>query len=113
MKESSALAIAGTAAEEVLGGIRTVKAFCTEKQESERYAGLLEPVKQAGVRKGLLSGIGESIMRFMYFASMALAYWYGVSLVLEDRDKEIKEYATSNLMIVSTTNLLYNCKLIF
>lgn len=84
----------------MLGGIRTVKAFCGEKQESTRYNNLLLPAQKAGIRKGLFSGIGEGIMRFMFYASNALAYWYGVGLVLADRDKEVKEYTPAVLMIV-------------
>lgn len=88
-------------AEEVLGGIRTVKAFGGEQKESERYTDLLRPAQQAGIRKGVYSGVGEAIMRMLFYASNALAYWYGVGLVLEDRDKEMKEYTPAVLMIVS------------
>lgn len=85
----------------MLGGIRTVVAFCGEKREIERYDRLLVPAQNAGVHKGLSSGIGEGIMRFLFFASNALAYWYGVRLVLMDRDKTDKEYTPAVLMIVS------------
>lgn len=56
--------------------------------------------QKAGIRKGLASGIGEGIMRFMFYAMNSLAYWYGVSLVLADRDKTEKEYTPAVLMIV-------------
>lgn len=76
--------------------------FCGEKSESERYDRLLIPAKIASKKKGLSSGIGDGIMRFLFFASNALAYWYGVRLVLNDRDKVDKEYTPAVLMIVST-----------
>lgn len=57
--------------------------------------------QKAGIRKGLASGIGEGIMRFMFYAMNSLAYWYGVTLVLADRDKVDKEYTPAVLMIVS------------
>lgn len=109
-KESTAYAVAAAASEEVLGGIRTVKAFCGEKKESIRYNNLLIPAQKAGIRKGVFSGIGEAVMRFMFYASNALAYWYGVSLVLADRDKEEKEYTPAVLMIVSNKrkHLMYS-----
>lgn len=91
-------------AEEVLGGIRTVTAFCGEKKEAARYNSLLVPAQKAGKLKGIFSGAGEGIMRFMFYASNALAYWYGVSLVLADRDKDDKEYTPAVLMIVCAFN---------
>ncbi|XP_037037808.1 multidrug resistance protein homolog 65 isoform X3 [Bradysia coprophila] len=98
-KESNAYASASSVSEEVLGGIRTVVAFSGEKKESERYNKLLIPAQKSGIRKGLASGIGEGIMRFMFYAMNSLAYWYGVSLVLADRDKIEKEYTPAVLMI--------------
>lgn len=75
-------------------------AFCGEKNEIERYNQKLIVAKNAVKRKGLLSGIGDGLMRFLFFASNAIGYWYGVQLVLADRDKEIKEYTPVVLMIV-------------
>lgn len=100
-RESSDLSIANSAAEEVLSGIRTVKAFCGERIESDRYDKLLRPAQLAGHRRGLYSGVAEAIMRFMFYGSNALAYWYGVRLVLNDRDLDVKEYTPATLMIVS------------
>lgn len=100
-KEIDAYAVAANLVEEVLGGIRTVVAFCGEKREMERYDKLLVPAQKAGIRKGLSSGIGDGIMRFLFFASNALAYWYGVRLVLNDRDIPEKQYTPAVLMIVS------------
>lgn len=61
------------------------------------------PARKAGTYKGLASGIGEGIMRFLFFGSNALAYWYGVKLVLDDRDKIDKDYTPAVLMIVIYT----------
>lgn len=91
--------------EEILGGIRTVVAFCGEMSESERYDKLLIPARNASKRKGLASGIGDGIMRFLFMASNALAYWYGVRLVLNDRGKIDKTYTPTVLMIVSEKNV--------
>lgn len=99
-RETDAYSIAANLVEEILGGIRTVIAFCGEKSESERYDKLLIPARKASKRKGLSSGIGDGIMRFLFFASNALAYWYGVRLVLNDRDKLDKTYTPTVLMIV-------------
>lgn len=105
-KEIDTYAVCANLVEEVLGGIRTVVAFCGEKREIERYDKLLIPAQKAGVRKGMASGIGDGIMRFLFFASNALAYWYGVRLVLDDRDKPDKDYTPAVLMIVRNYRLI-------
>lgn len=45
------------------------------------------------------SGCGEGVIKFTFYASNALAFWYGVNLILDDRDKEDKEYTPAVLMI--------------
>ncbi len=70
-----------------------------EKKLHLRYFLIL--AQKAGIRKGLASGIGEGIMRFMFYAMNALAYWYGVTLVLADRDEKVKDYTPAVLMIVN------------
>lgn len=99
VQESSDLSVAGSAAEEVLAGIRTVKAFCGENIELLRYDSLLRPAKRAASRRGLYSGLADCVMRSTLYGSIAMAYWYGVRLVLKDRDQEHKEYTPATLMI--------------
>lgn len=90
-------------AEEVLRSIRTVVAFGGEGKEFGRYSTRLQEAQKAGKRKGIFSGIGEGILRFFFYVCNAIAFWYGVSLILDDRDKppEEKEYTPAVLMIVS------------
>lgn len=87
-------------AEEVVCGIRTVFAFGGEKVEIERYNDCLMRAEQPVRKKGILLGLREGILRFLYFSSSALAYWYGVQLVLDDRHKAIKEYTPTVMLIV-------------
>lgn len=101
MKELDAYAKAASVVEEALSGIRTVLAFGGEKLEVERYRKLLEPAKYAARHKGLYSSITDAVTRFLFFASSALSFWYGVQWVLRDRDKADKEYTPASLMIVS------------
>ena len=104
-KELNFSSAAANVAEEVLSGIRTVFAFGGEKVEIERYNKRLIKAKNAVRAKGLLSGLGDGIMRFLFFASNALAFWYGVQLVLNDRDKVDKEYTPAVLMIVRNRSI--------
>lgn len=88
-----------------MSGIRTVFAFGGEKVEIERYNERLINAKRAVRMKGLLTGISDGIMRFLLFVTYALAYWYGVKLVLDDRNKVDKEYTPAVLMIVCITQV--------
>lgn len=96
-------------AEEVLRSIRTVVAFGGEGKEFGRYSTRLQEAQKAGKRKGIFSGIGEGILRFFFYVCNAIAFWYGVSLILDDRDKppEEKEYTPAVLMIVSNPFFSY------
>lgn len=98
--ELKSYAVAGTVAEEVLGGIRTVAAFGGELKEIQRYKDRLQISVKTGMKKGLYSGIGNGIMWLLFYWSYALAFWYGVSLILEERDKVDKEYTPATLIIV-------------
>ncbi|XP_031622750.1 multidrug resistance protein homolog 65-like [Contarinia nasturtii] len=99
IKESNSYSAATNVAEEVLSGIRTVFAFGGEKLEIDRYNKRLINAKKAVKLKGLLAGLGDGVMQFLFFGSNALAFWYGVKLVLEDRDNVDKEYTPAVLMI--------------
>lgn len=99
-KETDSYSAAANVAEEVLSGIRTVFAFCGEKVELKRYNSRLVKAKSAVKRKGFWSGLGDGIMRFLLFGSVAIGFWYGVQLVLDDRVKEDKEYTPAVLLIV-------------
>lgn len=100
-KELNAYATAASVVEEALSGVRTVFAFGGEKIEVERYTRLLDPAKQAATRKGLYASISDGVTRFLFFASSALSFWFGVQWVLRDRDKVQKEYTPASLLIVS------------
>jgi ATP-binding cassette, subfamily B (MDR/TAP), member 1 len=99
-KELKSYSAAGTIAEEVLGSIRTVIAFGGEKQELERYSDRLKPAEKNGKKKGVYSGIGGGLMWFIVYCCYALAFWYGISLIIADRDKIDKDYTPAVLIIV-------------
>lgn len=87
-------------AEDVTGNIRTVAAFGGEQLETERFDKLLMKAKKARKLQLLFTGINEGLVSLIYFLCYALALSYGVQLVLEDRDKNDKEYTPSVFMIV-------------
>ncbi|XP_020919115.1 phosphatidylcholine translocator ABCB4 isoform X3 [Sus scrofa] len=93
-KELAAYAKAGAVAEEALGAIRTVIAFGGQSKELERYQKHLENAKKIGIKKAISANISMGIAFLLIYASYALAFWYGSTLVIS------KEYTIGNAMTV-------------
>ncbi|KAG8508441.1 Phosphatidylcholine translocator ABCB4, partial [Galemys pyrenaicus] len=93
-KELAAYAKAGALAEEALGAIRTVIAFGGQNKELERYQKHLENAKKIGIKKAISANISMGIAFLLIYASYALAFWYGSTLVIS------KEYTIGNAMTV-------------
>ncbi|XP_060052278.1 phosphatidylcholine translocator ABCB4 isoform X3 [Erinaceus europaeus] len=93
-KELAAYAKAGAVAEEALGAIRTVIAFGGQNKELERYHKHLENAKKIGIKKAISANISMGIAFLLIYASYALAFWYGSTLVIS------KEYTIGNAMTV-------------
>ncbi|GIX84755.1 ATP-dependent translocase ABCB1 [Caerostris extrusa] len=91
-EEADAYGAAGTVAEEVLSSIRTVVAFGGEQKEIQRYEKCLAPARRKGIKRGFMTSIGSGLTWFCIFAGYALAFWYGVKLIVDDKDKENPEY---------------------
>lgn len=99
-KELQSYSSAGSVAEEVLSAIRTVFAFSGQQKEVDRYSERLLPAEKNGIKKGVFTGSGGGVMWLIIYLIYALAFWYGMGLILDDRDKEIKEYTPAALLIV-------------
>lgn len=99
-KELKSYSRAGAVAEEVLGNIRTVVGFNGEEKELDRYKDRLQSAEINGKKKGIYAGIGGGLMWFIIYCCYALAFWYGISLILDDRDKDDKDYTPAVLIIV-------------
>lgn len=99
-REQESYAGAGNLVEEILAAIRTVVSFGGEKQEVERFENFLVPARKASQWKGAFSGLSDAVLKSMLFLSCAGAFWYGVNLILDDRNVEDKEYTPAILMIV-------------
>ncbi|KAF4020015.1 hypothetical protein G4228_012226, partial [Cervus hanglu yarkandensis] len=93
-KELAAYAKAGAVAEEALGAIRTVIAFGGQKRELERYQKHLENAKRIGIKKAISANISMGTAFLLIYASYALAFWYGSTLVIA------KEYTIGNAITV-------------
>jgi ATP-binding cassette subfamily B (MDR/TAP) protein 1 len=101
-QEMEAYGAAGSIAEEVLSSVRTVVAFDGQEKEITRYEKHLESAKRDNITKNLFSGISNGFMWFFVFASYALSFWYGVGLILEEKDlpEEQVTYTPANMVAV-------------
>ncbi|XP_040208744.1 ATP-dependent translocase ABCB1-like isoform X2 [Rana temporaria] len=88
-KELTAYAKAGAVAEEVLSSIRTVVAFGGQEKELKRYTNNLGEAKKIGIKKAITSQLAVGFMFFIIYATHALGFWYGATLVLSENDYTI------------------------
>lgn len=97
--EVAAYGAAGTVAEEVLSSIRTVAAFGGEAKEIKRYAGELKTAKANGIKRVILSGVGQAMLWLCIYGAFAITFWYGTTLIIESRCKK-DEYRISTVFAV-------------
>uniref|UniRef100_A0A8B9NZN4 Multidrug resistance protein 1 n=1 Tax=Apteryx owenii TaxID=8824 RepID=A0A8B9NZN4_APTOW len=93
-KEQAAYAKAGAVAEEVLSAVRTVIAFGGQEKEIKRYHKNLEDAKRIGIKKSITANISMGAAFLLIYASYALAFWYGTTLILAD------DYTIGNVLTV-------------
>lgn len=101
-KELDAYASASAIAEEVLGSIRTVIAFDGQKKESERYKSHLIYARNNNVKKSIYTGVSNALLWFFIYSCYALSFWYGIGLIIRERDLPPEEvvYTTANVITV-------------
>lgn len=76
---------AGGLVEEALGSIRNVAAFGANEKLRKKYDGYLDIAKKFGVKKGPVLGTLYSSEFFMMYCAYALAFWYGIRLLLQGK----------------------------
>lgn len=72
---------ASQVANDAVGSIRTVASFCAEEKVMQLYQQKCEGPLSAGIREGLVSGIGYGISFFLLFSVYAAAFYAGARLV--------------------------------
>uniref|UniRef100_A0A0K8VT37 ABC-type xenobiotic transporter n=1 Tax=Bactrocera latifrons TaxID=174628 RepID=A0A0K8VT37_BACLA len=83
-QELNVYASAGNIAEEALSGVRTVKTFEGEYKEVQAYKSQIVDARKINIKRNLFSGMGFGLLWFFIYGSYALAFWYGVGLVLKN-----------------------------
>lgn len=101
-KEVEAYASASAIAEDVLGSIRTVVAFDGQSKESKRYQMHLNQARKMNIRRLLWSGLSNGITFFLVYSCYALAIWYGVKLILKEKNlpEDQKTYTVGTTLSV-------------
>ncbi|GAV90154.1 ABC_tran domain-containing protein/ABC_membrane domain-containing protein [Cephalotus follicularis] len=70
-------------ANDAVGSIRTVSSFCAEEKVMELYKKKCEGPMKAGIRQGLISGIGFGLSFLLLYSVYALSFYAG-ALLIED-----------------------------
>ncbi|CAD5212695.1 unnamed protein product [Bursaphelenchus okinawaensis] len=81
--ELETYASAGSVAEEVISGIRTVVSMNGQEFELNRYGNILEKGCKFGKRKQVVTAIGLGIVMFLLFTFMGVAFWAGTKMVMD------------------------------
>ncbi|PIC45395.1 hypothetical protein B9Z55_005430 [Caenorhabditis nigoni] len=82
-QELEAYESAGSAASEVISGIKTVVSFNGEQKEIDRYSSFLTEGMYWGLWRASLSSFEVAFGVFFMCFSMAISFWWGTSLVLK------------------------------
>jgi ATP-binding cassette subfamily B (MDR/TAP) protein 1 len=72
---------ASQVANDAVGSIRTVASFCAEEKVMRLYKAKCEGPRQAGIRQGLITGIGYGISFSLLFLVYACSFYAGARLV--------------------------------
>lgn len=72
---------AGSYAENVLGGVRTLQAFSLRTRVLAQYESYLEDAYAHGLKKNKLYGIVFGGQYFVVYAGMGLAFWQGIAML--------------------------------
>lgn len=82
--------------------------FGGQSKEINRYTKNLVLAKNNNIKRSFLTGIGFGLLWFFIYSTYALAFWYGIKLVIEDKGKPENEqvYDAGNMVTV-IKDLLY------
>ncbi|KAH1004307.1 hypothetical protein HUJ04_004081 [Dendroctonus ponderosae] len=112
-QEMAAYSAAGAIAEEVLSSIKTVVAFDGQEKEEKRYEKFVKIAQNNNVKRCLFNSINQGFLWFLAYGCYALAFWYGVGLVIEERNlpEADRVYTPGNMMGVFFATLIasWNC----
>ncbi|KAK9983466.1 hypothetical protein SO802_032991 [Lithocarpus litseifolius] len=68
-------------ANDAVGSIRTVASFCAEEKVMQLYEEKCEGPRKAGIKEGLISGIGFGTSSFILYSVYATSFYAGAQLI--------------------------------
>ncbi|KAK9983465.1 hypothetical protein SO802_032990 [Lithocarpus litseifolius] len=68
-------------ANDAVGSIRTVASFCAEEKVMQLYEERCEEPRKAGIKEGLISGIGFGTSSFLLYSVYATSFYAGAQLI--------------------------------
>ncbi len=83
-RAQDALAGAGEVAEETISGIRTVRAFTREPEETRRYSASIQSYFELARTRILATSIFSAAISTVGFGAVAVVFWRGGRLVLDN-----------------------------
>ncbi|KAI9314961.1 P-loop containing nucleoside triphosphate hydrolase protein [Dichotomocladium elegans] len=72
---------AGAIAEQVFSGLRTVYSFSLQERFARLFENKLVKARKAGIKRGMVAGLGHATMMGTLFLTYSLAFWFGSGLV--------------------------------
>jgi len=97
---------AAALADEVLFAIRTVVAFGGEAYELGRYANAVDVAKRGGLKNRIKTGVGMGYIWLIYFCSMALAFWFAMTLMYNGKEDLSAGKVLSAFMCILTVGFM-------
>lgn len=107
-QELEAYGSAGVIVEEVLSSIRTVVSFGGQEKEMKRYNEHLVTAKNNNIKRSIFNAASNGVLWFFVYACYALSFWYGVGLIIEERNlpEDKRVYDPGNMVSVSQSHAI-------
>ncbi|KAI8147824.1 putative ABC transporter protein [Fennellomyces sp. T-0311] len=81
LKVQNSYAEAGSIAEQVFAGLRTVYSFSLQERFAQRFEKELVKARIMGIRRGIVLGVGFGAFMMILFCTYSLAFWFGSRMV--------------------------------
>ncbi|KAI9263147.1 putative ABC transporter protein [Phascolomyces articulosus] len=81
LKVQNSYADAGSVAEQVFAGLRTVYSFSLQERFAQRFEKELVKARLMGIKRGAVLGVGFGSFMSILFMTYGLAFWFGSRLV--------------------------------
>ncbi|KAJ4046713.1 hypothetical protein NW760_007605 [Fusarium oxysporum] len=92
---------AGSYAESIFGGIRTVHAFSLHSRVAAKFDTFLKDIYNKGMKKNLLYGVMFGGEYFIVYAGTGLAFWQGIAMINRG---EVTKLGTVFTVVFSVVN---------